>query len=181
MIVFFWLKCEHQTHVKSSIFQHQPYLNPAERYTIADRGGTVASYLKQNNLTPEQYEQEINNSNFYSNNKNQSDYKFIDPKNPKNPYVKNDGGKTSNKGTPRGQENTNKESKAKSQQNNSPSKNVQFQNFQANSPTNNNNSSNNNQNSSNNNKNQKVSTRAPPPNNVKTNEKGKKEGGCTIL
>jgi len=170
--------------VKSSIFQHQPYLNPAERYTIADRGGTVASYIKQNNLTPEQYEQEINNSDFYSNNKNQSDYKFIDPKNPKNPYVKNDGGKSSNKGTPRGQENTNRESKAKSQQNNSPSKNVQFQNLQANSPANNqnsNNNNNNNQNGSNNNKNQKVSTRAPPPNNVKTNEKGKKEGGCNIL
>ena len=30
-----------------SIFQHTPYLNPKEKFTIADREGTVAQYFKK--------------------------------------------------------------------------------------------------------------------------------------
>ncbi len=141
----------------------------------------MASYRKQNNLTQEQYEQEINNLNF---NKNQtkSDYKFIDPKNKKNPYEKNDSSKNSTKSTPRDKENSYNPStpkdiqnSVKNQQNSTPyQQSIQLQNMSQNN-------SNNNQLSSNN-KNQKVSTRAPPPS-IKPNnkDKAKKEGGCTIL
>ena len=137
-------------------------------------------------MNQEQYEQELNNSNFNANNKNQikPDYKFIDPKNKKNPYEKNDSGKNSNKNTPRGKENSynpstpkdiQKQNATQNQQNSTPyQQNIQLQNMSQNN-------SNNNQLSSNN-KNQKVSTRAPPPS-IKPNDKdkGKKEGGCTIL
>lgn len=165
--------CEHQTQVKSSIFQHQPYLNPSERYTIADKDGTVANYIKQNNLTQEEYEEVLNN---YNKNNSKPDYKFIDPKKQaqNNPYTKN-GGKDSNKNTPRGKENSNfSKQSSQNKQNNAPTKNPQLQN----SPQRNENVD-----ITANNKNQIVSNRAPTMANTNKNTKvaGKKEGGCTIL
>ena len=102
--IFFISKCEHPINVKASIFEHRPYLNPSEKYTLADKDGTVANYIKQNNLTYEQYEEVVKGTDFTVNNRNQS----------KTPSRMNDSrnqqfndGKNSKKDIPRTKENSN--------------------------------------------------------------------------